>query len=439
MRDSLLIIAQPYQVNFVDINHMTYGNFIGVTYVLEKLIDISLLRQAWEKLQKQFPPLAGRYDERTKSIGSFSPLELIERPSTLTVSEFNRQSREQPLRSKFITEPGRRAVLAGRAPLASLTVTKLADQGCVLGLAINHVITDAGGFHKLARQLSEIYNALLAGQSAPVYDPRTKLPEFHFGTHRNWRETKLELSKQNIKAPLPMQGLMGFTPYNLILWSMKKITAQQRLHIHLSPGQVQKLKDTALKATGEDWVSTNAALCGHFTAIMIDLIHDGNPQKAVRIGQLLDLRSRYFEDTENRQKDFIGNAILIHTQEARMDTYDRESLTRFFKSMVSELTPEFLRRRLDVIADSLRHGRTYPGLEMSSPLLAVNNQTKMPVYDLSFGGQFPADIIPQDVGDNIMFFPAKDGGVDVYIRDILNPKRQARLEKPEWQKRIYDF
>ena len=63
----------------------------------------------------------------------------------------------------------------------------------------------------------------------------------------------------------------------------------------------------------------------------------------------------------------------------------------------------------------------------------------MPVYDGRFDGQKPTQIYPQDVGDNIMFFPAPDGGIDIYIRDIVNPQGQQKLLTPEWQERIFDF
>jgi len=63
----------------------------------------------------------------------------------------------------------------------------------------------------------------------------------------------------------------------------------------------------------------------------------------------------------------------------------------------------------------------------------------MPVYDVRFDGQKPARIYPQDVGDNIMFFSAPDGGVEIYIRDIVNPLGQQKLLTPEWQAQIYNF
>ena len=439
MSKALQLHKLPRNVNPIDVNHMFYGNFIGVQYVFEQSLDWEALSKSWVSICEAFPALAGRYDHGgSRIIKSGAPV-CIEAHSERTYDGFSEIKDNASHRSKFIIEPSRKSILAGRQNLASLKLTHFADHGCVLGLAINHVITDAGGFHKIAHHLAKTYGAIIDGKPLPLATFITSIPEFSFGTTRNWNETKSELTRQSLKAPAKIQGLTGFLPHNLTLWTMNKITSQQRLHIHLSPDQVQQLKSTAHSESGEDWISTNASLCAHFTSVMIKLIHDGRPKKLIRLGQLLDLRSRYFDDADNQQNNFIGNAILIHTEQARLEAYDRGSLTRFFKSMVGDLSPEFVRSRLDVIADSLRHGRTYPGLEMSTPLIAVNNQTKMPVYNIDFAGITPQNVIPQDVGDNIIFFPASDGGVDVYIRDILNPKRQTRLDSAEWQDRIFDF
>ena len=63
----------------------------------------------------------------------------------------------------------------------------------------------------------------------------------------------------------------------------------------------------------------------------------------------------------------------------------------------------------------------------------------MPIYDIQFDGQKPLRIYPQDVGDNIMFFPAPDDGVEIYIRDIVNPGAQTKLLEPQWQNMIFDI
>jgi len=423
-----------YSVSNIDVNHMMYGNFIGVLYLFNERLHEATLRKAWSQLIEQLPILACVYDQYGQCLVPSAPAPFEASEADLTSKDFH-----SARRSELINEPGRRAVLGGRAPLSSLKLTELKDTGCVLGLAINHVITDAGGFHKVAQHLGDIYTALVDGKVVPAPSFILKLPEFTFGTDRTFAETKTELAQQGLKTPMSMRGVRGAVPKSAILWAMSKISGQTRLRVHFTPAQVQELKASAHTESGEDWISTNAALCAHFTSIMIGLIHDGEPKKPLRIGQLLDLRNRYFDDSKNQQNSFIGNAILIHTEQADLENYDRGTLTRFFKSMVSDLSPDFMQSRLDVIADSLRHGRNYPGLEMSDPLLAVNNQTKMPVYNIDFKEINPIDIIPQDVGDNIMFFPAQDGGVDIYIRDILNPKRQAKLKNPEWQTRIFDI
>ena len=70
-------------------------------------------------------------------------------------------------------------------------------------------------------------------------------------------------------------------------------------------------------------------------------------------------------------------------------------------------------------------------------MMCVNNQSKMRVYDIFFDGAKPQRIIPQDVGDNIMFFPMPCGGVEVYLRDVQDGSRTKLLYEPYWRNRIY--
>jgi len=430
-------VFDPIPVSGIDANHMLYGNFIGVQYVLPDRLDKAALEQAWQILLKQFPAMAGRFN-RQQIVHSQQLPKLKHQSFDEGLETHARIGSLQDKRTDYVDEPPRKDVLSGRAPLSTLTLSEFND-GAILGLAVSHVISDAGGFHKIAGHLAKIYSSILSGKAVPQWPLTTSLPEFKFGTQRDWAATKTELTGQNLSPPLKLSGAAGFLPRQMVLWAMNKIASQNRMVAHLEAVQVAKLKETVLTESSEDWISTNAALCAHFASVLIKLIHGDSVKKPIRMGQLLDLRGRYFEDTGNQQNSFVGNAILIHTDKPDIETYDRPSLARFFKSSITGLTPDFLKARLDVIADCLRHGRTYPGLEFTDPLLAVNNQTKMPVYDIAFGGISPSRIIPQDVGDNIMFFPAPDGGVEVYIRDILNPKRQASLETPKWQARLFDF
>ena len=426
-------------VNDIDVNHMIYGNFIGVQYVFRDRLNEAVLNKAWRHIRHRFPKLASQFDNKTRGLKPYDGQIFESSDTDMSLQDFLKAEDPDRFRSKFITEPNRRYIQNGRKGLSYLKLTNFSSGGCVLGLAINHLISDGSGVHKLAHELADIYTALREGSDVEDSQLVSSLPEFTFGTENGWLETQSELKRQNLKTPMSLSGIHGFLFRQVTNWAMDKIIAQKRLRIHFSPEQVLSLKETTLRESDEDWISTNMALCAHFTSIMIALVQNDNPHKNIRLGQLLDLRNRYCKDKDNKQSDFIGNAILIHTETPNMTDYSRGSLARFFKSFVGDLTPDSMRNRMDLVADCLRHGRNYPGLEMSDLLLAVNNQTKMSVYDIEFSEQKPIQIIPQDVGDTIMFFPASDGGVDVYLRDLFKPKRQAKLETQVWQSRIYDF
>lgn len=426
-------------ISDLDINHMMYGNFIGLQYVFDKTLDLEVLEQSWELLVASFPPLSSRYDKKNKSLRLTRDDTFETAKTDLSLGEYLKADKQDLYRELFVHEPNRKTVYQGKCALAFVRVTNFSDMGCVLGLSINHLITDAAGLNKITQYLCETYNALTFGGSVPVNKFVTKLPEFSFGKELSWQETEAKLKRQGLKTPISLKGLKGYFVRQLVNWSMKKITSQKRLRVSLSPKQVSALKTKALHESGEDWISTNAALCAHFCAIMIELTHGDKVRKPLRIGQLLDLRNRYFSDPKGQQEHFIGNAILIHSEYVELPNYSRSNLTKFFKAMTGDLTADFIRNRMDVIADCLKYDRNYPGLEMLEPLLAVNNQTKIPVYDVSFAGRKPVHVIPQDVGDTLMFFPASNGGVDIYIRDLFHPKRQARLETSNWQAKIYNF
>ena len=123
--------------------------------------------------------------------------------------------------------------------------------------------------------------------------------------------------------------------------------------------------------------------------------------------RLLDLRNRYFEDIANTQSQFVGNAILIHIDKASfpdgLQNTSRGALVQYFKNRQSRTDATDVKTRLNLLSDCLRHGYTNPELDVKNPIISLNNQSKMNIYDIAFDEQIPKRIYPQDVGDNIMF------------------------------------
>jgi len=433
-----------HPVSHIDENHLLYGNFIGVQYVFDTQLDAEDLTQSIAKLAEHFPALAGVYNAQAKSIiGANSGLIL----KTKTISGSYRPHSEigtvQSNRHDFVDEPSRRDVLAGRAPLSTFTLSNFEDGGSILGVAISHVLTDAAGLHILMRRLGKVYSDIKTDDRTDDKPVVSKLEAFAFGTNRTKTETSAALLQAGLKRPVKTRGLVGGLLKKIIIRAMDNMAKNNRIVVHFSAEQVQNLKQKVLEESGEDWISTNVALCAHFTGIMATLMYEGKKKTKVQIGQLLDLRGRYFEQDRDLQDEFVGNAILIHTAKATfpgsIQYMPRGQLARWFKQNLATIDAAYLQSRLDLITDCLRQGYSYVGLELTDPMIALNNQSKMPVYNVNFAGTTPVRVIPQDVGDNIMFFPTRDGGIEIYIRDILNPKRQDKLLTEEWRGRIFDF
>jgi len=413
-----------HRVSPIDENHGLYGNFIGLQYVFTDGLDVDILAESVEALIKQFPALSGRYAAKLGKVI----------PSTETVT----------LTAQAPFEPKRRDVLEGKVPLSTFTLKELQEGGAIFGMAVSHVLTDAAGFHSLMQHLGDIYSALKNGKPAPEFSFATQLDVFEFGTQRSKAEMLSVLKQRGLPKPIPIKGLVGTLIKSLIIKAMdESLSENPPISIHFSPEDITRLKQTVLNESDEDWISTNVALCAHFTSIMAKLSYGDDVKTEMQIGQLLDLRNRYFEANSTEQANYVGNAILIHIDKAAfpdgLQNTSRGALAPYFKLRQVQTDLSDVKTRLDLLADCLRHGYTNPELDVKNPIISLNNQSKMPVYDVRFDGQTPTRIYPQDVGDNIMFFPVSDGGIEIYIRDIINPQGQQKLLSPEWQEQIFNF
>ena len=433
--------AAHHSVSAIDANHLLYGNYIGLQYVFKTPLDKEALSRAVAELIHQFPALSGIFID--------SSLRIKTSPSKVALTFQRHETSIQDIlksssRPQFIKQPKRRHVLKGQAPLSTFTLTKFEDGGMILSVAVSHVLTDAAGFHLLMKQLSAIYNAIRSDKPLPEFPYQTYLEVFEFGTQRSKAESLGALKKRGLPKPIPIKGLVGYFIKPLIIKAMdKSLSENSPVKIQLIPDDIARLKETVLTESGEDWISTNVALCAHFTSLMAKLSYGEDIKRQMQIGQLLDLRNRYFDASPKSQSNYVGNAILIHIDNAAfpdgLQNTSRGALARYFKQRQRQTTPKDVKDRLDLLSDCLEQGYTNPELDVKNPIISLNNQSKMPVYDIAFDEQKPLRIYPQDVGDNIMFFPAPDGGIEVYIRDIVNPRRQAGLLTPEWMSQIYNF
>ena len=439
----------PHNVSLIDENHLLYGNFIGLQYAFAKGLDKDALTKSVIELTAQFPALSGRYSAKSNNVTSSAKDKSfsVHHPASLAVHSHPSTLKRVMMasdRPQCVIQPKRKNVLNGRAPLSSFTLTEFSDGGMIFGMAISHGLTDATGYHLLMKHLSGIYDAIGSGKATDQFPFATQLDVFEFGTQRSKAESLNVLKQRGLPKPIPIKGFVGSFVKSLITKAMdKSLSDNPPICVHFTPDDVTRLKQTVLKESGEEWISTNVALCAHFTSVIAKLSYGDDIKYDMQIGQILDLRNRYFEANSKSQSAYVGNAILIHIEKASfsngLQNTSRGELARYFKRRQARTDAADVKDRLDLLADCLRHGFTNPELDVKNPIISLNNQSKMAVYDVSFVGQSPARIYPQDVGDNIMFFPAPDGGIEIYIRDIVNPLAQRDLLTDRWQKQIFDF
>lgn len=438
-----------HSLETTDHNYVLYSNSIGVQYVFEKKINHDSLMNALTKLLKEYPALAGRADFKKMKVirkGKGIPFTMVNNHPD-NIDMYRKAGCIQRNRAEFVSEPKRILIEKGKAPLMCIKLTNFASGGCILGITINHALLDAKGFHLVVHRWSRIFTEIAANRSYQndlnnklIYGRRSL---FTFGSNRGKKKLFQDMRSCGIPKPVNFKGFFGRILKNFMLKVLDNAKRADRELIYFSKEQVARIKETVTKESGEDWITTNEALSAHILKIMSELQYGDKKLDKIQILSGIDIRGRIHHETVDQQARFAGNAFYVYsvTAELGKDFHraNRGEIAAFLKRSFAEITAENLQTDLDAVYDCLRLGYNYPGVDFRIPVHQLNNQSKLPVYDVDFGAGKPLRVIPQDIGDNILFFPARDGGIEVYLQDPMNTERQKKLLTPQWQSEFYDF
>ncbi len=425
----------PHPLSALDLNYAHSGNVIGTVYVFDDPLRELQIRTGLVELARLVPALTGRIDPKSSCVV------LNDHGLLFEIAEYCGSSKEfqDPIqnihqRLDFVHEPKRIEILKGRAPLMTVRLTHFRDGGSMLGMAISHCLVDGYGFHRLMQYLSEIILGHLR-------EPVSLSPELYdLGTSRTVKAWKAEMRAQNMALPGRQFGLIGRAKKEFMGFMLDRFRARGREMFHFTPGQLEQLKANILEESGLDWISTNMALGAHLISAILPLQRSAK-DRDLGIGNVVNVRSRIAEKSGSNRSAFIGNALCIMidnlSTEGPLTEIPRGAIARHLRSSFDKMTSEHLEWALNTVFDALSAGYGYPGLGLTDPIMSINNQAKFDVYNVDYGVGRPRRVIPHDVGDHIMIFPAMDGGVEVYIRDFVSVKRQAMLQQPKWRDRIY--
>jgi|GEM_PF-2762336 len=452
MKRSIYYVNKPAEVKIdhpltvLSENYVLYASSIGVQYVYQDRIDIILFKSALSSFLAEFPALSG--------VANFKDGQIDPSPKgvpILIVENYPGRAADHGLIGKiqrnqqdFVNEPDRTDVESGKANLFAVQLTYFQNGGCILGLTVNHALGDATGHHLIAHRLSDHFEAVAKGepvQGKPLIPILSDI--FGFGTNRNKRDTLSDLKKYNLSKPLKVKGPVGFLFKKLITGALNKARNSERDLFYFCEAELTTLKETVKRESGLDWVSTNIAMGAHLSSVLSPLFLGEKPSKNVQLSNLFNMRNRYFYPEDERQQNYCGNAMYIHVERVQFENgiqnAGRGAIACALKNGFEDVTAEKVKREMDLVIDCLTHGYTYPNLNVTQPLIGINNQSKIEAYGVDFGAGELMRVIPQDVGDNILLFPGNNGGMEVYLRHSLKPKMTQFLREEKWQKRLKDF
>ena len=443
-RTQTSIIALPpgiridHPLEMLDRNYIWNASSIGVQYVFESMVDAERLITSLQALLREIPALAGRTDFEQMCItekGAGVPFEQVfDYPGA--ASDYSDMHQVQRNRSDFVIEPKRQQVEKGTGALMAVKLTHFAAGGCILGVTINHVLMDATGVHLVMKRWSQLFQG--KNQGTELLYGRTL---FRFGGSHNPPQLHSRLKQLNLAVPPNFNTLWGKLIKFVMFFALDRAKKMDRELFHFSPEQVERIKQQVTQESGEPWLSTNVAMGAHLAKIMLDLQFGQRKIDVLQLTNILSLRGKINPDQQDLHSRFAGNAMYVMVSPTALNKracdIERGEFARILKRAFNEADADFIRERMDAVVDCLENGYAYPGFNLLKPIIGLNNQSKIDVYGVDFGAGELQRVIPQDVGDNILMFPAKDGGIDVYLRNILSAKQQKLLLSKPWDDRLY--
>jgi len=296
---------------------------------------------------------------------------------------------------------------------AILTVAlTLFDDGCVLGVTINHGCSDGGSFAAFMNDWSDCH----AGkQIEPVLmgfpKQALRVPSEQEVAHFTSKETSfvkdlLEEWNDPNSTTRADKAAHGVAP-------------ARRQRLHFSEEALQRLKSEAEEGA-DTWVSTNEALLTHMYTLLLDAAGVLDREKCA-IDCAVDLRGKVGDIIPQR---VLGRAVVYTNanagEELLVDMSDRTKAgERVHYAMREQLNPSKLLCRREGFENYLFAHNIHlrgPAPE-STHKLSWNFQGKTPFYAIDFGAGRAVRGVPWNAGECVKVAPCAQGGVDVFISD----------------------
>lgn len=402
---------RPFEIwEFTALDKACFRMVIRGTWIFDTHLDVDQLKGGLSKTLSFYPHLAGRMKSQAgiTLTNDGVPFSIADEPD-LFVEDVLKRDDMKNIKDFSITIKPAHLQKGNDAPL-SVKYTGLKN-GSVLGIQCSHACMDGDSFYTM------VYNwgRICRGESfeKPVLD-QSLLPKPD--------DTPVE----EIKAAASEAGwkqLSIFSVFKLLPAVVTGVIWKRSQPFTISAATIGRLKERLTRETGMQ-CSSNLALSALITKRCLDLYkHDEDTNCSVVT--VINTRKRL----ATIPSTYAGNSSLsIATPAIPADTGMSE-IAAFVNQTLGPArktpSPE-LQKLVELNLNTMKHKLPFApfnilGMNTKKPTVTyLNNFSKLHIYDIDFGPGKPVRVIPHNLHDQVLIWPAPPdtGGVEVYFSGV---------------------
>jgi hypothetical protein len=399
------------------------------TFIFDAQLDITAMKAGLTKLLNYYPHLSGRMKDETgiHLTNDGVPFAVID-DSALSIADAYKMDN---LISYFSTAIKPSRIKRGIDAPLSIKLTRLKD-GSVLGIQGFHACMDGDTFYTM------VYNW---GQICKKEDFKTPvLDQSLFPVPGN-------LSKEQVEQAAHEYGwgkMSKLSFLKLLPTFMSGILKERTGPFYFSADALNDLKQTISNDNGFP-CTINVALSALISKMLINLYeHDD----ATKLNQVTVVNLR--DHLAGIPSTFAGNAsAFITTPSFPAGTDSNEIARTIYQTLepVRQTNSKELEKYISLSLNVLHYKLPifpFNITEMYSKrptVIYINNFSRLHIYDIDFGPGRPVSVIPHDLSDPVLIWPASPakGGVEVYFSNI-HARRIGKLREGDaWLREMKQY
>ncbi len=413
----------PFEVwQFTPLDWACFRMVIRGTWVFDVPLDIDAMKKALPKILSIYPHLAGRMKDKSgiALTNDGIPFVVTDEPGLLIENLLKRDDFVNIKELSHEIKPAR--IQKGVDAPLSVKITRLRN-GTALGVQCSHACMDGESFYTMVFNWSQMCRGEAIEQ--PVLN-QSLLDVSAFDSPAEAKDAAMEAGWKKISI---------FSILKLLPVIASGVFGKRSRPFYVSAGTVTSLKEKLSARAGLSY-SSNVALSALITKRCMELFkHPDNTMCSVVT--VVNTRERL----AGIPSSYAGNSSFsIPTPAFSADaSYDQiasvvhQTLEKVRKSPSAEL-----QSLMELNLYAIKHKLPLApfdvlGMNAKKPtVIYLNNFSRLHIYDIDFGTGSPVKVIPHNLKDQVVIWPAPPavGGVEIYFAGV--PIRYVRKLEPNF-------